>query len=104
MQLLPFHQNAQKSRSFFSGFRAGEPPHPLQQGCNRMGGNDVLCREDASDEFGLSSRARAETPSMPADPQLRSLGEHYSVGTSYVPRPANGGLQAGSQPHLEQEL
>jgi len=42
MQFLPFQQNAKKTRSFFSGFQ--DSVASRTQGCNRMGGIEVLCK------------------------------------------------------------
>ena len=41
---FPFNKALKKNRSVFSGFRPASQPHPLQQGFNRIGRQEVLCK------------------------------------------------------------
>jgi len=39
---FPFNKAPKKTAPLSAVFRPASRPHPLQQGCNRMGGNEVL--------------------------------------------------------------
>ena len=65
-----------RNRLFFSGFQASEPAAPIaNRGCNRMGGNEVLCKGAMGDELWLAAvavelefvRLRRREPSDYAD-------------------------------------
>src|SRR5436190_1169738 len=52
---FPFNKEPKKTAHFLAVFRPVSQPHPLQQGCNRMEGNEVLSKGAMSDEPNLNA-------------------------------------------------